>query len=234
MWITWFISLLVYFTRHSVSPVSRYVRAVSSSQCFSSIFIGVLPYRGFLGVGLRSVFIRPIADPVNMNSMFLVVVLSLYRRARKWFTPPLMSCTSSRTTISFFFFDRSRNSFSSIFVATCGKGLEGCLESFFWEAFCSGFLGGKGYIAGLLLGLGGFCLGWLLDRIAVNPRVMAGKPVIRGTRVMVDLVLELLAAGMEPEEIAEDYGISVEDVRAALLYAARVLGREEVLIVSEA
>lgn len=77
-------------------------------------------------------------------------------------------------------------------------------------------------------------MGWLLDRIAVNPRVMAGKPVIRGTRVMVDLVLELLAAGMEPEEIAEDYGISVEDVRAALLYAARVLGREEVLIVSEA
>ena len=63
---------------------------------------------------------------------------------------------------------------------------------------------------------------------------MAGKPVIRGTRVTVDLILELLAAGMGPEEVAEDYGISVEDVRAALLYAAKVLGREEVLIVSEA
>jgi len=50
----------------------------------------------------------------------------------------------------------------------------------------------------------------------------------------VDLILELLAAGMEPEEIAEDYKISVEDVRAALLYAARVLGREEVLIAPEA
>ena len=63
---------------------------------------------------------------------------------------------------------------------------------------------------------------------------MAGKPVIRGTRIAVDLVLELLAAGVEPGEIAEDYGVSIGDVRAALLYAAKVLGREEVLIVSEA
>ena len=77
-------------------------------------------------------------------------------------------------------------------------------------------------------------MGRLLDRIVFDPRVMAGRPVIRGTRVTVDLVLELLAAGMEPEGIAEDYGISVEDMRAALLYAAEVLGREEVLIASEA
>jgi len=96
------------------------------------------------------------------------------------------------------------------------------------------FLAVKDIIVGLLLRLGGFCLRKLLDRITVNPRIMAGKPVIRGTRVTVDLILELLAAGMEPEEVAEDYGISVEDVRAALLYAAKVLGREEVLIVSEA
>ena len=74
----------------------------------------------------------------------------------------------------------------------------------------------------------------LLDRITINPRVMAGKPVIRGTRITVDLILKLLAAGMKPEEIAEDYKISVEDVRAALLYAAKILGYEEVLIVSEA
>ena len=76
-------------------------------------------------------------------------------------------------------------------------------------------------------------MGRLLDRIVVDPRVMAGKPVVRGTRITVDLILELLAAGMKPEEIAEDYGISVEDVRAALFYAAKVLGREEVLVVSE-
>lgn len=74
----------------------------------------------------------------------------------------------------------------------------------------------------------------LLERIVVDPRIMAGKPVIRGTRITVDLILELLAAGMKPEEIAKDYRISVEDVRAALLYAAKVLGREEVLVVSKA
>jgi uncharacterized protein (DUF433 family) len=70
----------------------------------------------------------------------------------------------------------------------------------------------------------------LLKRIVVDPRVMAGKPVIRGTRITVDLILELLAAGAKPEEIAEDYRISVEDIRAALLYAAKIIGREEVLI----
>ena len=73
----------------------------------------------------------------------------------------------------------------------------------------------------------------LLDRITINPRVMAGKPVIRGTRITVDLILKLLATGMKPEEIAEDYRISIEDVRAALLYAAKILGREEILIASE-
>jgi len=71
----------------------------------------------------------------------------------------------------------------------------------------------------------------LLKRIVVDPKIMGGKPVIRGTRITVDLILELLASGMTPEEIAEDYRISVEDVRAALLYAAKVLGREEVIIV---
>ena len=45
----------------------------------------------------------------------------------------------------------------------------------------------------------------LLNRIAVDPKVAAGKPVIRGTRITVDLLLRLMAAGMKPEEIAEDY-----------------------------
>lgn len=71
----------------------------------------------------------------------------------------------------------------------------------------------------------------LLGRIVVDPKVMSGKPVIRGTRITVDLILELLASGMTPEEIVKDYRISVDDVRAALLYAARVLGREEVMVV---
>lgn len=74
----------------------------------------------------------------------------------------------------------------------------------------------------------------LLERVVVDPRVMVGKPVIRGTRITVDMILELLATGMKPEEIAEDYNISLEDIRAALLYAARVLGREEVMIEARA
>ncbi len=73
-------------------------------------------------------------------------------------------------------------------------------------------------------------MGDLLERIVCDPRVMAGKPVIRGTRITVDMILELLASGMKPEEIAEDYRISLDDIRAALLYAAKVLGREEVIV----
>ncbi len=71
----------------------------------------------------------------------------------------------------------------------------------------------------------------LLARITVDPRVMAGKPVIKGTRITVELILELLASGMKPEEIAEDYQIGIEDIRVALLYAANTLGREEIVAV---
>jgi len=70
----------------------------------------------------------------------------------------------------------------------------------------------------------------LLKRIIVDPKVMSGKPVIRGSRITVDLILELLASGMTPEEIAEDYEISIEDIKAALLYAAKILGREEIMV----
>jgi len=73
-------------------------------------------------------------------------------------------------------------------------------------------------------------LGELLKRIVVDPKVMAGKPVIKGTRIAVDMILDLLAVGMKPEEIAEDYSISLEDIRAALFYAAKILGREEVIV----
>ena len=54
----------------------------------------------------------------------------------------------------------------------------------------------------------------LLNRITINSRVMASKPVIRGTRITVDLILEFPATGVKPKEIAEDYKIAVEDVRA--------------------
>ena len=68
----------------------------------------------------------------------------------------------------------------------------------------------------------------IAPRIVVDPAVRFGKPVIRGTRVPVDLVIAKLAGGMSEQEVAEEYEIAVEDIRAALSYAAGVLASEEV------
>jgi uncharacterized protein (DUF433 family) len=66
----------------------------------------------------------------------------------------------------------------------------------------------------------------LLERIVVDPEVMVGKPVIKGTRVPVYLILELLAQGLTVEEILNDYPhLTRDDVAAVLLYAAKVTGR---------
>ena len=62
------------------------------------------------------------------------------------------------------------------------------------------------------------------ERIEINPGVMAGKPVIRGTRIPVALVLRKLGAGMPPEAITADHPrLTLEDIRAALTFAADVL-----------
>lgn len=59
------------------------------------------------------------------------------------------------------------------------------------------------------------------ERIAVDPEILAGKPVIRGTRIAVELVLELLAAGQSEHEILSSYpGLTREDVLACLAYAS--------------
>jgi len=69
----------------------------------------------------------------------------------------------------------------------------------------------------------------LLNRIVVNPKVMAGKPVIKGTRISVEQVLRLLAQGLSFDEILKDYPhVKKDDIMAALLYAAKVMGKEEV------
>lgn len=59
----------------------------------------------------------------------------------------------------------------------------------------------------------------LLERIVLNPAVMVGKPVIRGTRLTVDFILNLLAHGTTATEILEEYdGLVPEDVQACLLF----------------
>jgi len=64
----------------------------------------------------------------------------------------------------------------------------------------------------------------LLKRIETNPKVMLGKPVIRGTRLTVEIILEKLSSGMTPEEIQMEYPfIQADDIRAALLYASEFL-----------
>ena len=64
----------------------------------------------------------------------------------------------------------------------------------------------------------------LLERIVLNPKVMAGKPVIRGTRLTVDYILNLLAHGATEREILEEYkGLTEEDIRACFLFATKAL-----------
>ncbi len=62
---------------------------------------------------------------------------------------------------------------------------------------------------------------------SVDDKVRFGKPVIRGTRVPVDLLIGKLASGMTVEQVADEYGVQREDVLAALAYAARALGEEQ-------
>lgn len=69
----------------------------------------------------------------------------------------------------------------------------------------------------------------LLKRIEVDPEVMAGKPVIRGTRIPVDLILDMLAEDVPTEEILREYpDLTRDDIRAALAYASASLKAEEV------
>ena len=64
------------------------------------------------------------------------------------------------------------------------------------------------------------------ERITVDPEVLAGKPVIRGTRLAVEFILELLAAGQSEDEILSNYpGLTRDDILACLSYAS-YLARE--------
>ncbi len=64
----------------------------------------------------------------------------------------------------------------------------------------------------------------LLDRITTDPKIMVGKPVIHGTRLTVEYILNLLAHGATMTEILEEYqGLVEDDIRACLLFASRSL-----------
>jgi len=68
----------------------------------------------------------------------------------------------------------------------------------------------------------------LLERIERNPEIMLGKPVVRGTRITVELILDLLAKGQTEEDVLREYpDLRPEDIKAALAYAAAALGTEE-------
>jgi uncharacterized protein (DUF433 family) len=64
----------------------------------------------------------------------------------------------------------------------------------------------------------------LLKRITLNPKVMVGKPVVKGTRLTVEYVLNLLAHGATVSEVLEEYqGLTTEDIQACLLFATKSL-----------
>ena len=72
----------------------------------------------------------------------------------------------------------------------------------------------------------------LMKRIEINPDIMLGKPVIAGTRLTVEIILEKLAYGQTEVEIIEDYPfLEHEDIKAALLFAAKQISLEEDYVV---
>jgi len=70
----------------------------------------------------------------------------------------------------------------------------------------------------------------LLNRITFDKNILTGKPVIRGMRIPVDMILDLLAKGATEEEILEGYPqLEPEDLKAALLYAHHLVAGETIL-----
>ena len=72
----------------------------------------------------------------------------------------------------------------------------------------------------------------MTDRVEINPRVMLGKPVIRGTRIPVELLLRKLSEGASESDLVDAYPrLTREDIQAAIRYAADTLAHEEVIFV---
>jgi len=70
----------------------------------------------------------------------------------------------------------------------------------------------------------------LEKRIVINPKIMVGKPIIKGTRIPVDAIIKRIADGMTIKEILADYpNLTKEDVKAALRYTAKVIRGEDIM-----
>ena len=67
-----------------------------------------------------------------------------------------------------------------------------------------------------------------MERIIIDEKIRHGKPIIKGTRVPIDIVLGSLAGGMSYEEVCKEYGIIKKDILAAIKYAASIVSHEEV------
>jgi uncharacterized protein (DUF433 family) len=68
-----------------------------------------------------------------------------------------------------------------------------------------------------------------MERIIVDPKILVGKPVIKGTRLAVEFIVELLAQGWAESEIMRNYpGIVHEDIAACLMYASNILKAEKI------
>ena len=74
----------------------------------------------------------------------------------------------------------------------------------------------------------------LLKRITIDPRILVGKPCIRGMRISVEHILEALAAGVTARELLEEYPVlELEDIKAALIYAKELVTLERVYPVGQ-
>ena len=67
------------------------------------------------------------------------------------------------------------------------------------------------------------------ERITIDPDILVGKPVVKGTRLAVEFIVDLLAQGWSEEEILRNYpGLTIEDIKACLHYASAILHSEKV------
>jgi uncharacterized protein (DUF433 family) len=74
-----------------------------------------------------------------------------------------------------------------------------------------------------------------INRITINPDIMLGKPVIKGTRIGVELILQKLAEGATIEEVRTIYpSLELQDIYAALHYASKLIANEEIIVPKQA